>query len=255
MKKEGWAYQLDHYCRREDTFLARACQQISPTCGEEYLQDQYGVKRAWERTLAVLSLPVTVPLILGLAGGVLVTSGVPAFYKQERQIGERVMPVYKLRSMVNGADRIKRAQEIAEEYPAASDPRNTPFGRFLRRFDLDELPQLVQVALGQIDLVGLRLLPEESIVITKRSHQTGGEKWERRYNSQRNGAIVSLFRLLDGEGKKNARRVNPDLFYLEKASLGLDLYILARLAISRLSRLERKVTGWGKVGRKKVQVL
>lgn len=122
-------------------------------------------KRVLDVTAIVLAAPVVVPLIAGLAIGVARDGGSP-FYTQMR-IGKngREFRMWKLRSMVRDADAQMAA--LLERDPAARaewdatqklrrDPRITPFGQFLRRSSLDELPQLWNVLIGDMSLVGPR---------------------------------------------------------------------------------------------------
>lgn len=128
-------------------------------------------KRLIDVALIVVALPVVLPVVLLLA--VLVKSdGGPAFYSQAR-VGRngRIYTMWKLRSMVLGAD-AKLEAHLASD-PAARaewdktqklkcDPRITRFGRLLRKSSLDELPQLWNVFVGDMSLVGPRpMLPEQ----------------------------------------------------------------------------------------------
>jgi len=102
------------------------------------------------------------PLFLAISLLIKLTSAGPAFYVSER-IGRkgRVFRLWKFRTMIFGADRMKAALASANErsgilFKIKNDPRITPIGRFLRKFSLDELPQLFNVLLGDMSLVGPR---------------------------------------------------------------------------------------------------
>ena len=122
-------------------------------------------KRLLDIAVIVVAAPIVVPLIAGLAVGVALRDGKP-FYSQSRVgCGGRIFRMWKLRSMVADAD-ARMAGYLAVN-PAAkaewdttqklkNDPRITPFGRFLRRSSLDELPQLWNVLTGDMSLVGPR---------------------------------------------------------------------------------------------------
>jgi exopolysaccharide production protein ExoY len=122
-------------------------------------------KRLLDVTAIALAAPIVAPLIAGLAIGVALHGGQP-FYSQSRVgKGGRVFRMWKLRSMVKDAD--ARMAGYLQTHPAAkaewdatqklrNDPRITPFGRFLRRSSLDELPQLWNVLTGDMSLVGPR---------------------------------------------------------------------------------------------------
>jgi lipopolysaccharide/colanic/teichoic acid biosynthesis glycosyltransferase/predicted ATP-grasp superfamily ATP-dependent carboligase len=107
-------------------------------------------KRWIDFGLASTALVLLGPLLLLLAGLVAMSSGRPIFYVQMR-VGRhgRLFPMYKFRTMVLGA-------ETAGSITIADDPRTTRVGRFMRRFKLDELPQLWNVARGEMSFVGPR---------------------------------------------------------------------------------------------------
>lgn len=128
-------------------------------------------KRILDVVLVVLSLPVALPLTLVLALALWIESGQP-FYQQKR-IGRngRVFTIWKLRTMVRDADcmleyLLRRNPELRAEWDATQklkkDPRITPVGRFLRMSSLDEVPQLFNVLIGEMSLIGPRpMLPEQ----------------------------------------------------------------------------------------------
>lgn len=122
-------------------------------------------KRAFDVTAILLAAPFVVPIIAALAFAV-TRDGGRAFYSQQRVgQGGRAFRMWKLRSMVPDAD--ARMEQYLSANPAAraewdetqklrDDPRITPFGRMLRRASLDELPQLWNVLIGDMSLVGPR---------------------------------------------------------------------------------------------------
>ena len=122
-------------------------------------------KRLLDLVLVLLSLPLTLPLILACAAALWLEGGRP-FYTQVRLgRGGRQFRIVKLRTMVRDAD--ARLQALLDRDPALKaewettqklkeDPRITPVGRLLRVTSLDELPQLWNVAVGQMSLVGPR---------------------------------------------------------------------------------------------------
>ena len=128
-------------------------------------------KRLLDVAAIVVAAPIVAPLIAGLAVGVTLRGGQP-FYSQLRVgRGGRHFRMWKLRSMVTDAD--ARMADYLGANPAAraewdttqklrNDPRITPFGRFLRRSSLDELPQLWNVLTGDMSLVGPRpMMPNQ----------------------------------------------------------------------------------------------
>jgi exopolysaccharide biosynthesis polyprenyl glycosylphosphotransferase len=121
-----------------------------------------------DRTLALGAVLVFSPVLLFLAAAVKFTSKGPVFFRQTR-VGRRgkEFGVYKFRSMVTGADKLVDRLNSHNEtdglmFKMKRDPRVTPIGRFLRRYSLDELPQLLNVLFGHMSLVGPRPpLPNE----------------------------------------------------------------------------------------------
>ncbi len=126
------------------------------------------VKAAFDRLLGTAILLALSPLLITLAVAVRMTSPGPAFFRQTRVgVGGREFDIYKFRSMVTDAEH--RLIDLAAHdegngvlFKMRADPRVTPLGAFLRRYSLDELPQLINVAKGDMSLVGPRPpLPSE----------------------------------------------------------------------------------------------
>ena len=115
------------------------------------------VRRALDVTCSATGLSLLVPVLTAIAAAILLDDGYPVLYRQRRVgKGMREFDLYKFRSMVNGADR----QGLLTSY---GDSRLTRCGRFLRRWKLDELPQLFNVLKGDMQLVGCR--PEVSCYV------------------------------------------------------------------------------------------
>jgi lipopolysaccharide/colanic/teichoic acid biosynthesis glycosyltransferase len=123
------------------------------------------VKWVGDRVAAAVALIILSPLIAAIAIWILATMGRPVFFVQERA-GRDGVPfrMWKFRTMVNNAIAVgQRMGLTADPFGLVeNDPRITPCGRFLRRTSLDELPQLINVLLGQMSLVGPRpdVLPQ-----------------------------------------------------------------------------------------------
>lgn len=133
-----------------------------------------GVKRVVDTLLVLLTAPVTFPLVVLLALWV-ARDGHSPFYMGERVgRGGRVFRMVKLRTMVPNADRLLDAylaanpeakQEWHDTQKLKDDPRITPIGRFLRRSSLDELPQMWNVIVGDMALVGPRpMMPTQRVL-------------------------------------------------------------------------------------------
>jgi lipopolysaccharide/colanic/teichoic acid biosynthesis glycosyltransferase len=126
------------------------------------------IRRALELVLTLLGLIVLVIPMLVVALAIRLTSAGPALFQQRRVgLGGRTFTMYKFRTMYTGVGDEMLRQLIAAElrgedtsvdgsYKLDSDPRVTPIGAFLRKTSLDELPQLINVLLGDMSLVGPR---------------------------------------------------------------------------------------------------
>ena len=110
-----------------------------------------GVKRLFDIILSFLGLVTTSPLLLLLAILIKKESPGPAFYRGKR-VGKngKIFRIFKFRSMVVDAEK------LGGPSTSADDPRLTKFGKFLRRYQLDELPQLINVLKGEMSFVGPR---------------------------------------------------------------------------------------------------
>jgi len=184
-------------------------------------------KRIFDLLVGMLLLCILSPVLLLISIAILLTSGWPVFYISKR-IGERAekeIPVVKFRSMVRNADVQKKELTSKNErrdgplFKISNDPRITGIGRILRRFDLDELPQLFNVMLGHMSLVGPRPhLPEE--VKKYRAY-------ERRVFAVRPG-ITGLAQVSGRSNLQFKEEMHLDLQYVEEWSLRFDLWILWR---------------------------
>ncbi len=123
-------------------------------------------KRAFDITVALVALAVSLPVWVVVLGLSLINRDGPALYAQER-IGRhgRMFRCWKFRTMYTNADDVLQqvldsdpelAREWAEDHKLSEDPRVTPLGRILRRFDLDEIPQFFNVLRGDMSVVGPR---------------------------------------------------------------------------------------------------
>ena len=130
-------------------------------------------KRLFDILAGLLISAVALPFLAGLAAAVVIDSRGPVFYRQER-VGRqgRVFWCYKFRTMVLDADSVlaklinedsQMALEWARDHKLKKDPRITRVGNFLRRFSLDELPQLINVLKGEMSLVGPRPVVQKEI--------------------------------------------------------------------------------------------
>ncbi|MDC3376527.1 sugar transferase [Candidatus Nanopelagicales bacterium] len=189
-----------------------------------------GPKRAIKRTLdivfGILLFVLFLPFMLIAAIGTFATSRGPVFYTQKRVgRGGEMITVTKFRTMYVGADKQRDEvigtpdEKIFERYK--SDPRITPFGRILRRWSIDEMPQVFNVIGGNMSLVGPRpVLPEELGLFDDADHR-------------RHLTKPGLTGLWQVSGRKEVdwdERMRMDLDYVEHWSPALDLVIVAKTA-------------------------
>ncbi|MDH2428734.1 sugar transferase [Sphaerisporangium sp. TRM90804] len=179
------------------------------------------LKNAFDRVVAACALAVLAPLLAGLAVAVRATSPGPALFRQTRVGKDGVeFTIYKLRTMARGAE-CRRVHLVSDQdgllFKIRDDPRVTPLGGRLRRHSLDELPQLVNVLLGHMSLVGPRPpLPEEV---------AGYGDDVRRRLVVRPG-MTGLWQVNGRSDLSWEESVRLDLRYVENWSLTLDLQIL-----------------------------
>lgn len=192
------------------------------------------VKGLFDRIAALLGLLALLPLLLGIAVAIRLTSPGPALYTQTR-VGRhgRGFTIYKFRSMVTTADKdiegLRGLNENADGvlFKIRNDPRITPLGAFLRRFSLDELPQLLNVVLGQMSLVGPRPpLPDEVALYERDVHRRLLVK----------PGLTGLWQISGRSNLTWEESVRLDLDYVENWSLPLDLVIVWKTLFTVLKR-------------------
>jgi Undecaprenyl-phosphate glucose phosphotransferase len=176
-------------------------------------------KRAIDIVVAAVALLVLAPVMAGLAMAVKLSSPGPVFYRQTR-LGHRGRPfeMLKFRSM-----RVDAEREVGPVWAGRSDPRATPVGRFMRRWSLDELPQLINVLIGDMSLVGPR--PERQVFVEK--FQKNLPDYGQRH--QVKSGLTGWAQVHGWRGDTSLRhRLRCDLYYISHWSLWLDLEILLR---------------------------
>jgi lipopolysaccharide/colanic/teichoic acid biosynthesis glycosyltransferase len=174
-----------------------------------------GLPRAADLALAALGLLAGAPILAVAAVAIKLTSPGPVLYRQRRagRAGE-AFEVYKLRTMRMGADPVGVGTPVLE-----GDPRVTRVGRVLRRFSLDEIPNLVNVLRGEMAIVGPRpTLPAQVELYTPRQRRRLEVKPGLTGWAQVNGRA----------GIPWEERIELDVWYVDNRSLRLDLEILGR---------------------------
>lgn len=178
-------------------------------------------KRGIDLVLALAILVAILPLLAALGIAIWVETGTPVLFRCQR-LGRRGRPftMYKFRTMALGSDRALetlRSRNVAQGMvKIADDPRVTPLGRILRRFSLDELPQLWNVVRGEMSLVG------------PRPHELGEISLEDQVHRHRlcmRPGLTGLWQISARTNPSLAVRVHYDLDYIARWSLLADFAI------------------------------
>ncbi len=189
------------------------------------------VKTGFDVLVALVLLILLLPVLLTIGLAVRLSSRGPALFRQER-VGRAGAPftVLKFRSMYDDAEaRLAELRHLNDHdgvlFKLRNDPRVTPVGRVLRKYSLDELPQLVNVLRGQMSLVGPRPpLPSEVARYDGHAHRRLLVK----------PGITGLWQVSGRSDLSWEETVRLDLQYVENWSLGLDISVLAKTAIAVL---------------------
>ena len=180
------------------------------------------IKRMSDVVLSVLILLLISPILLVVALGVKLSSPGPVIFRQRRTgLDGEIIEVYKFRSMT-AQDNGPVVQQATRD-----DPRITPFGAFIRKTSLDELPQFVNVLQGRMSIVG----PRPHAVAHNEQYRKIVKAYMARHKVKPGITGWAQVNGLRGETDtldKMARRVEYDLEYLRNWSLGLDLLIIAK---------------------------
>lgn len=177
-------------------------------------------KRLMDLSLVVLSAPIALPVLaLGMLS-ILLTMGRPIFFNQTRiGLGGKPFRMYKLRTMRNAAP------DDRERVTETGDARITPVGKVLRRFRIDELPQLVNVLKGEMSIIGPR--PEWDVLSRQYSEEISAYP----YRSVVRPGITGWAQVRSGYAaspEEIRAKLTHDLFYIKNFSFALDVQILAR---------------------------
>ena len=182
------------------------------------------VKRGFDLLVSMLLAIVLSPLLLALAIAIRLESAGPILYRQER-VGKdgRIFTLVKFRSMVQDAE-----AKTGPIFASPDDARRTAVGRFVRRFSLDELPQLINIIRGDMSLVGPR--PERPYFVER----FGAEVPRYLERHQVRPGVTGWAQVNDLRGSTSiADRTIYDIYYIENWSLSFDIKILL-LTIGRV---------------------
>ncbi len=194
-------------------------------------------RRVLSVAVAAMGLVVAAPLMAVIAVAIRLTSPGPILYRQPRigldrrrgfggntrrvvDLGGQPFTIYKFRTMRASAD-----TDNAQVWATPEDPRVTPVGRILRKYRLDELPQLYNVLLGDMNMVGPR--PEQPAIFAELRTQVPGYPLRQRVRPGITG-LAQINHHYDRTLADVHKKVSYDLEYLQRQSLAEDLKIMVR---------------------------
>lgn len=184
-----------------------------------------GIKRALDLAIVLVALVPTVAILLPLMAVIALDGRSPVYVQKRVGRDGRIFRMFKLRSMVAGADQVLEA--YLDREPAAraewdrtqklkSDPRITGFGQFIRKTSLDELPQLFNVLLGDMSIVGPR-----PMMVDQQELYPGKAYYEMR------PGITGFWQVSERNETSFSERAIYDTNYYRQMSLATDLRVLA----------------------------
>jgi len=208
-------------------------QQNIETSSTSVFNERSFSKRLFDVLISSILLIVLSPVLLVVALLIKLESKGPVFYVAKRAgRGYKIFNFYKFRTMIVGADSKISDYSHLNQYNSTStlgpkfykienDPRITKVGSFLRKSSLDELPQLINVLLGDMSLVGNRPLPlYEAATLTT-------DEWAKRFLAP--AGITGLWQIKKRGNKDMSveERINLDIYYANKYNFAYDLWIMA----------------------------
>ncbi|HET9717869.1 MAG TPA: sugar transferase [Pseudolabrys sp.] len=192
------------------------------------------VKRSFDVIIGALSLILLLPVFLVAAAAIKLTSRGPVLFVQQRYgLNNNLFMIYKFRTMY-----IDQCDQTGVEQARKADQRITPIGRFLRRYSIDELPQLINVVKGDMSLVGPRPHVPNMLAAGLPYELLVPNYFERhRVRPGLSGlAQAKGFRGCTDDAKQAKTRIDLDLQYIQNWSFGLDLRIILETLRTQLVR-------------------
>ncbi len=174
------------------------------------------IKRIFDILISLMAMPFVLTILFFAAVAIVIDDGFPIFYNAKR-IGRnrKEFKMYKLRSMKNNAPDLRMAD--GSTYNAPDDPRLTKVGKVLRELSVDELPQLLNVLLGDMSLIGPRPdLPDEALLYEE-------HEWHRL--DVRPG-ITGYSQAFYRNSITTKAKYKNDLYYVDHVSFAMDMKIL-----------------------------
>lgn len=250
------AMEIDKYnplyevCKKNNIRLKMISSNVSNVLSNSMIRDVSGVslvgenrrenirklnsvaKRIFDLVFIVLFSPVILPLGFMIAIIIKLTSRGPVLFKQKRSLyqGGAEFEFYKFRSMYRGADSLK--EKLFDEnitngalFKLKNDPRITPFGRIIRRWSLDELPQFINVLKGEMSIVGPRPLPSGDFSKIQEEWNGMNLDWYKQRGNARAG-ITGIWQISGRSNIPFEEMLYLDLYYIEHSSIFFDMEIL-----------------------------
>ncbi len=183
-------------------------------------------KRIFDFTVTLLSMPVVLPILAIVAVAIKLDSPGPVFFVQQRVgLKKRYFPMFKMRSMyIDAEERLKEIEHLNEAegpmFKIANDPRVTRVGAFIRKFSIDELPQLFNVLRGEMSLVGPRPMSIRDVDLFDKGIQ-------RKRFSVKPG-LTCIWQISGRSNLPFNKWLELDLEYIDSWSFWLDLKILLK---------------------------
>lgn len=183
------------------------------------------LKRFLDVVLTAFGVVVLLPVFLAIAACIKLEDGGDIFYSREMVgLHDTHFIIFKFRTMIPNADAyLEQHPELMLEYQKnmklQDDPRTTRLGKFLRKTYLDELPQLFNVLLGQMSLVGPRAIHQRELALY-------GEYAEKRHSVK--PGITGLWQISPDRYSYYEKRISLDMQYIDSRSFILDLVILVK---------------------------
>lgn len=183
------------------------------------------IKRGFDIIASMTALIILFPVMLAVSAAIFMTDGGAVLYCQERVgEGQKIFKMYKFRSMYRNADQelenIKSARACPNVFfKDKNDPRITPIGRFLRKYNIDELPQLINILAGEMSIVGPRPLP------VYEAEALNG-KYIQRYSVPQ--GLTCYWQVSDRSMLTDHERMMMDVQYSQEAGFVLDMKLIVK---------------------------
>lgn len=197
----------------------------------------YGsVKRMFDIVVSLCGLIVLLPVFFVAAIAIMLEDGGPVFYAQKR-IGryEKEFKIYKFRSMFKNAEEIH--EQLRKEYGCEDvsfklkdDPRITKTGKVIRKFNIDELPQLINILKGDMSLVGPRPLPVYEYEDEQKQY---GKRYAERYLVPQ--GLTCIWQISNRASVDFEDRMQMDVEYVRKKGLWIDLKLIVKTFVFTLT--------------------